>query len=41
MSMWEESEDEIVELKEDGIFDYTINNNGTLKDLFNNINKIC
>ena len=35
------SEREIVELKENKIFDYIINNNGTLKDLFNNINKIC
>ena len=32
---------EIIELKERNVFDYTINNNGTLKDLFNNINKIC
>ena len=35
------SEKEIIELKENGKFDYIINNNGTLKDLFNNINKIC
>ena len=35
------SEREIIELKEEDIFDYVINNNGTLKDLFNNINKIC
>ena len=35
------SEREIIELKKEDIFDYTINNNGTLKDLFNNINKIC
>ena len=32
---------QIIELKENGKFDYIINNNGTLKDLFNNINKIC
>ena len=35
------SEKEIIELKERNVFDYIINNNGTLKDLFNNINKIC
>ena len=35
------SEKEIIELKERNAFDYIINNNGTLKDLFNNINKIC
>ena len=35
------SEKEIVELKNEHKFDYIIDNNGTLKDLFNNINKIC
>lgn len=32
------SEREVIELKEDNKFDYIINNNGTLKDLFDNIN---
>ena len=35
------SEREIIELKENRVFDYIIDNNGTLKDLFNNINKLC
>lgn len=35
------SEREIIGLKESGEFDYIIDNNGTLKELFKNINKIC
>lgn len=35
------SEREIIDLKESGEFDYIIDNNGTLKELFKNINKIC
>lgn len=34
------SEREVLEMKEQGLFDYTIQNNGSLKDLFNKIKDI-